>query len=569
MNTKWEYKKNKKVDFSPEDIGISSVLFNILIRKKLYTKKEMESFLSPSYEDDIIDPYKFNNIQVAVDRIKKAVSSKEKICIYGDYDADGVTSCFLLYSFIRKIGGNVIHYIPNRETEGYGLNIDALDNYIKNNNVSLIITVDTGIVNCDCIKHSKNLGIDVIVTDHHEEDLERTPKCAVAIIDPKMKNSNYPFSDLSGCGVAFKLCQAIALSYKDKKKKDKLSSWLKWNLDLVAISIVTDIMPAVSENRVFLKYGLIVLNKTRNLGLRALIKNVIKKDIITSNDIGYLIGPRLNAAGRMDHANTAFYLLKEKDKESIDSYIRSLSRLNTSRQKIVSAFISKFVAENEKQDSIIIIRADDLPVGIIGLAASRIKEYYNLPCFVFTLSEGLLVGSGRSLNGYDMAKILKKNEKFLVKFGGHKMACGCSLEEKNYEDFRNSVISGFDKINKSDAIYKSIIIDLNIKLSDINRSLLDDISKLEPFGKDNENPVFSSKKLKITDTKIFGKTFDHFKFTVSQDNNYYNVIAFSEAKLSSDLSVGDEIDLVYEIEENIWRGVSEIRLKFIDYKKLN
>lgn len=569
MNTKWEYKKNKKVDFSPEDIGISSVLFDILIRKKLYTKKEMESFLNPSYENDIIDPYKFNNIKIAVDRIKKAVSSKEKVCIYGDYDADGVTSCFLLYSFIRKIGGNVIHYIPNRETEGYGLNIDALDNYIKNNNVSLIITVDTGIVNCDCIKHSKDLGIDVIVTDHHEEDLTRTPKCAVAIIDPKMKNSNYPFSELSGCGVAFKLCQAIALSYKDKKKKDELSSWLKWNLDLVAISIVTDIMPAVSENRVFLKYGLIVLNKTRNSGLKALIKNVIKKDTITSNDIGYLIGPRLNAAGRMDHANTAFYLLKEKDKESIASHIRSLSRLNTSRQKIVAGFISKFIAEDEKQDSIIIIRADDLPVGIVGLAASRIKEYYNLPCFVFTLSGGLLVGSGRSLNGYDMAKILKKNEKFLVKFGGHKMACGCSLEEKNYEDFRNSVISGFDKVNKTDAIYKNIIIDLNIKLSDINRNLLEDISKLEPFGKDNESPIFSSKKLKITDTKIFGKTFDHFKFTVSQDNNYYNVIAFSEAKLSSDISVGDEIDLVYEIEENIWNGVSEIRLKFIDYKKLN
>jgi len=569
MNTKWEYKKNKKVDFSPEDLGISRTLFDILIRKKLYTKEEMEVFLNPSYERDVIDPYKFNSIKLAVDRIKKAVLKKEKICIYGDYDADGVTSCFLLYSFIRKIGGNVIHYIPNRETEGYGLNKDALNNYIKNNNVSLIITVDTGIVNYDCINHSKDLGIDVIVTDHHEEDPKRTPKCAVAIIDPKMKDSNYPFSELSGCGVAFKLCQALALSYKDKKRKDDLSAWLKWNLDLVAISIITDIMPAVSENRVFLKYGLIVLNKTRNTGLKELIKTSIKKENITSSDIGFVIGPRLNAAGRMDHANTAFYLLKEKDKESISSYIRSLSRLNTNRQKIVASFISKFISENKKMDSIIIIRDDDLPVGIVGLAASKIKEYYNLPCFVFTLTDGLLVGSGRSLDGYDITKSLKNNEKYLVKFGGHKMACGCSLKEENYEDFRKAVISDFNEFNIPESIFKKIIIDLDIKLSDINRNLLEDISKLEPFGKDNENPIFSSKKLKITDAKIFGKTFDHFKFTVSQDNNYFNVIAFSNAKLSSDISIGDEIDLVYEIEENIWRGVSEIRLKFIDYKKLN
>ncbi|NCC69972.1 single-stranded-DNA-specific exonuclease RecJ [bacterium] len=569
MNIKWEYKKNKKVDFLPEDLEISSILFNLLIRKKLYTKEEIKSFLNPSYEKDIIDPYKFYSIKIAVSRIKKAVLNKEKICIYGDYDADGVTSCFLLYSFIRKIGGNVIHYIPNRETEGYGLNNDAIDNYIKNNNVSLIITVDTGIVNCDCISHSKDLGIDVIVTDHHEEDLKRIPKCAIAIIDPKMKKSNYPFTELSGCGVAFKLCQAIALSYKDKEKKEDLSAWLKWNLDLVAISIVTDIMPAVSENRVFLKYGLIVLNKTRNLGLKELIKTSLKKNNITSSDIGFVIGPRLNAAGRMDHANTAFYLLKEKDKESIASYIRSLSRLNTNRQKIVSLFISEFISKNNKIDSIIIIRDDNLPVGIIGLVASKLKEHYNLPCFVFSLSDGLLVGSGRSLDGYDITKVLKDNEKYLVKFGGHKMACGCSLEEKNYNDFKKSVVSDFNKFNTSNFIFKKIIIDLNIKLSDINRNLLEDISKLEPFGKDNEIPIFSSKKLKVTDTKIFGKTFDHFRFTVSQNNIYFNVIAFSNAKLSADIFIGDEIDLVYELEENIWNGTSEIRLKFIDYKKLN
>lgn len=569
MNIKWEYKKNKKVDFLPEDLEISSILFDLLIRKKLYTKEEIKSFLNPSYEKDIIDPYKFYSIKIAVSRIKKAVLNKEKICIYGDYDADGVTSCFLLYSFIRKIGGNVIHYIPNRETEGYGLNNDAIDNYIKNNNVSLIITVDTGIVNCDCISHSKDLGIDVIVTDHHEEDLKRIPKCAIAIIDPKMKKSNYPFTELSGCGVAFKLCQAIALSYKDKEKKEDLSAWLKWNLDLVAISIVTDIMPAVSENRVFLKYGLIVLNKTRNLGLKELIKTSLKKNNITSSDIGFVIGPRLNAAGRMDHANTAFYLLKEKDKESIASYIRSLSRLNTNRQKIVSLFISEFISKNNKIDSIIIIRDDNLPVGIIGLVASKLKEHYNLPCFVFSLSDGLLVGSGRSLDGYDITKVLKDNEKYLIKFGGHKMACGYSLEEKNYNDFKKSVVSDFNKFNTSNFIFKKIIIDLNIKLSDINRNLLEDISKLEPFGKDNEIPIFSSKKLKVTDTKIFGKTFDHFRFTVSQDNIYFNVIAFSNAKLSADISIGDEIDLVYELEENIWNGTSEIRLKFIDYKKLN
>jgi single-stranded-DNA-specific exonuclease len=328
-------------------------------------------------------------------------------------------------------------------------------------------------------------------------------------------------------------------------------------------------MPAISENRVFLKYGLIVLNKTRNLGLKELIRVTVKKDNINTNDIGFLIGPKINAAGRMDHADVAFDLLEKKDKESISSSVKALSRLNTNRQKVVFEFFSKFIVENEKPESIIIIKDDSLSVGIVGLVASKIKTYYNLPCFVFTSSSGFLVGSGRSLGNYDMAKALKNNEKYLVKFGGHKMACGCSLEEKNYEDFKKSVISDFDKFNVSNPIFEEIVIDLDIKLSDINRTLLEDITKLEPFGKGNEKPIFSSLKLKITDTKIFGKTFDHFKFTVSEDNNYFNVIAFSKASLSSDISVGDEIDLVYEVEENVWLGASEIRLKFIDYKKLN
>lgn len=551
--------------------NINKIVLNILYNRNIPIEK-MDSFLEPNYDRDIYDPFLFNDMEKLVSKVFETINDKKKICVYGDYDADGVGSSFILVDFLKKIGGDAFCYIPDRKNEGNGLNKGAVD-YINEKGASLIITVDNGIVAFDETIYIKSLGMDIIITDHHEQMPHRLPD-AFAVINAKVEGENYPFKELCGAGVAFKVVTALAMRHKDK---EELLKYIKWNLDVVAISTVSDMVPLVDENRVIVKYGLIVLNQTRNLGLKEVIKmsifdsqNSVKKEL-NAFDIGFKIGPRLNAAGRMDHANAAYELLMSSDVNEIEKIAQDLNCKNNERQAIVTSAFKNFVKENgEKIDDrkIIIVHNDKWPIGVVGLIAAKIKDYYNLPTFALTTENNNIVGSGRGIGSFDITKAMQENAELFIKFGGHKMACGCTIPYEKYNEFKKIMLEYADKNLDLNSIETYLDIDLEIKLEDIDIDFCNKLNTLEPFGKGNEALTFCSKKVEVISSTIFGKNVDHFKMNVKQGEGIFTVIAFSNKDLFDKIKVGSLLDLVYSIDVNEWGGRKEIRLMYEDHKEV-
>ncbi len=549
---------------------VNKIILNILYNRGI-TEDKIYNFLNPDYDKDIYDPFLFNDMQKVVDKVFDSIKNREKICIYGDYDADGVGASFLMASFLKKIGCDVFCYIPDRKNEGNGLNEKAID-YIKNEGASLIITVDNGIVAFDEVNYIHSLGMEVIISDHHEQMPHRLPN-AYAIINPKVEGEKYPFRELCGAGVAFKIISALALKHKDR---DELLKYIKWNLDIVAIATISDLVPLIDENRVIAKYGLTVLNKTRNLGLKEIIKISNLNDFqdgenggITSYDVGFRIGPRLNAAGRMDHANAAYELLMSSDIEEAKNIAEDLNNKNNERQNIVTNAVKWFIKENGDKINdrkIIIAHNDSWPVGVVGLIASKLKDYYNLPVFALTTENNNIVGSGRSVEGFDITKAMQENSNLFIKFGGHKMACGCTIPYDKYNEFRRIMDEYADKNLSISQVENYLDIDLELNFKDINIDLCNALKILEPFGKNNEDLIFCSKNVDVISCSIFGKNGDHFKMNVRQDNTFFTVIAFYNKDLFDKIKSGDKLDLAYSIDVDQWGGKQEIRLMYKDHK---
>lgn len=549
---------------------VNKIILNILYNRGILEDK-IYSFLNPDYDKDIYDPFLFNDMQKVADKIFDTIKNRGKICVYGDYDADGVGSCFLLVSFLKKIGGDVFCYIPDRKNEGNGLNKKAID-YIKDKGTNLIITVDNGIVAFDETNYIHSLDMEIIISDHHEQMPHRLPN-AYAIINPKVEGEKYPFRELCGAGVVFKIISALALEHKDR---DELLKYIKWNLDIVAVATISDLVPLVDENRVIAKYGLTVLNKTRNLGLKEIIKvsnltdlQGVEKKEISSYDVGFRIGPRLNAAGRMDHANAAYELLMSSNKEEVRKIAEDLNEKNNERQNIVTNAVRWFIKESgDKIDDrkIIVVHNDSWPVGIVGLIAAKLKDYYNLPVFALTTEDNNIVGSGRSIEGFDITKAMQNNSNLFLKFGGHKMACGCTIAYDKYNEFKR-VMSEYANQNLNiGEIEHYLDIDLEIEFKDINIDFCNEIKKFEPFGKNNEDLVFCSKNVEVVGCSIFGKNADHFKMNVKQGDTLFSVVAFYNRDLFDKIKVGDRLDLAYSIEVDNWGGKQEIRLMYKDHK---
>ena len=568
MEKTWRIGNKADIDYQNKFPNLNKVILDILFNRKVQLEK-IESFLNSDYERDLYDPFLFKDMEKLVNRVTSAIDNKEKICIYGDYDADGVGSSAIIVGFLKEIGADVFCYIPDRKNEGNGLNNTAID-FIKNNNTNLVITVDCGIVAFSEVLYIKSLGMDVIITDHHEQMPHRLPE-AFAIINAKVEDETYPFKELCGAGVAFKIAYAIALRHE---RKDDLLKYLKWNLDIVAMSTIADMVSLTDENRTIVKYGLIVMNQTRNLGLKQLIRislgesSVGIKKEINSIDIGFKIGPRINAAGRMDHAASAYELLISKDLEEVKKIANDLNDKNNERQNIVTSAIKTFMKENGEnvENKIIIAHHDKWPVGVLGLIATKIRDYYNLPTFAFTTLDNKIVGSGRSVEGFDITKAMQENESLFIKFGGHKMACGCTVAYEKYNEFTEKIKEyAQDKLDLT-KIEIFFDIDLEIKFDDIDFELCDNLKKLEPFGKDNEEPIFCTKNVKVLTSTVFGKNSDHFKMNVAEGESAFTVIAFSSRELFDKFKLGDVIDLVYKIDVNDWGGKKEIRLMYIDHK---
>ncbi len=534
--------------------------------------------MNPNFEYHLFDPFLFIDMPKAIERLFAAVNGGEKVMVYGDYDADGVCSTVLLHEALKGLGLEVDIYIPFRETEGYGLNTKVVQQIIREK-FQLVITVDCGVANHDEVRDLQAAGIDVIILDHHEEPLKMP--LAFAVINPNIKSCGYPESRLCGAGVVFKYIQAIIKWQEQHDSPIKLPlGFEKWLLDLVAVATVGDIVPLVKENRILVKYGLMVLEKTKNIGLKLLMESVNNRyGGIDTEYVGWRLVPRINAAGRINHASAAFYLLTAANGEEAKKWVDQLEENNKYRQQLTETIMRQ--AEDQLKDmdesaKAIIVVGEGWPVGVVGLVAGRLSDKHHRPALVFTkeINEDgkqiKFVASGRSIDEFDITATLKECSQYLLRFGGHPQACGLTIMgEENFSSFKNKFLGLATEKLVGVELVSVLEIEAEIKLIDLNWQLLDDIKKMEPFGEANPKPLLSAKNLNVEQVQTVGADGKHLKVLVSQDgdiNNLHKLIGFSFGEWCAKLKAGDKIDIVFELGVNEWNGNRELQLKIVDLK---
>lgn len=566
MNKEWKIAKEASEDYKKQFKDWDDIAIQLLCNRGIANKKEADSFFSPDYEK-MGDPYLLKDMDKAVKRILVAIEKEENIVVFGDYDVDGITATAVVYGILEKLKARVSFYIPHRMQEGYGLNKKAID-FIANKKTNLIITVDNGVSNKEEVSYANKKGIDVIVTDHHE-----VPKIlpnAIAIINPKRSDDKYPSKNLAGVGVAFKLAHAIVIAVNKKRKKEIISEgYLKWYLDLVALGTFSDIVPLLGENRIISHFGLMVLAKTKNVGLRALEK-VAEVDLKNSDPymIGYQIAPRLNAAGRMAHAAVALELLLTRDEGEAGVLAMRLEKLNRERQDVVSKIVDGIKIEFKKKEieKIILLKDEKWSSGIIGLIAGRISGEFSRPVFAMSCDKDLIKGSVRSDVEFNVIETLSLFEKIFINYGGHKGAGGFSLKTEDYELFQLQVSQyGQNKLKDEDLV-SYLKIEKEISFSEINKKLFDEIKKFEPFGCENPEPIFITKNVKVKEAKKVGKDSTHTKLKLIKDGIEFSAILFNHGEMGDQLYYGKDLDIVYKISENEWNGRKNLELKIEDLK---
>lgn len=560
MIKKWEFYNSdeKLVDEICERYNLNKVIGKIIVNRHVVNDEDVRIFITPT-RDDFHNPFLFKGMDIAVDRIIKAINNKEKILIYGDYDVDGITSTTVLKKYLMDRGISVDTYIPNRLHEGYGLNKKAIDT-IKERNIDLIITVDCGISAIEEVNYAVRLGMDIIVTDHHEVG-EKLPN-ALAVIDAKRKDNTYPFRALAGVGVVFKLIQALSIKLEIKPEE-----YLKY-LDLVCVGTISDIVPLEGENRTIAKLGLMLIKVTRNLGLRELIKSSGYKEI-DSNTISFGVAPRINACGRMGHEEEALKLFLAEDLESATKITKELNEYNTLRQSTEKAIYEEAVQQIEKnhldENNSIVLGGKGWHHGVIGIVSSKVTDKYYKPSILLSFEDNIAKGSGRSVPGFDLYEGLAKCEDLLEKYGGHSMAVGLTLKKENLENFKER----FEQIAKEKNIKELvpiIYIDDELKLKDINMDLVKSISILEPFGEANKVPLFLIRNLKIDSIRALSEG-RHLKLTLRDENFVINAIGFELGYLAEEYRIGDRIDVVGTLEINSFNGFSSIQINMKDIRK--
>ena len=560
MIKKWEFYNSdeKLVNEICEKYNLNKVIGKIIVNRHVVNDEDVRIFITPT-RDDFHNPFLFKGMDIAVDRIIKAINNKEKILIYGDYDVDGITSTTVLKKYLMDRGISVDTYIPNRLHEGYGLNKKAIDT-IKERNIDLIITVDCGISAIEEVDYAVRLGMDIIVTDHHEVG-EKLPN-ALAVIDAKRKDNTYPFRALAGVGVVFKLIQALSIKLEIKPEE-----YLKY-LDLVCVGTISDIVPLEGENRTIAKLGLMLIKVTRNLGLRELIKSSGYKEI-DSNTISFGVAPRINACGRMGHEEEALKLFLAEDLESATKITKELNEYNTLRQSTEKAIYEEAVQQIEKnhldENNSIVLGGKGWHHGVIGIVSSKVTDKYYKPSILLSFEDNIAKGSGRSVPGFDLYEGLAKCEDLLEKYGGHSMAVGLTLKKENLENFKER----FEQIAKEKNIKELvpiIYIDDELKLKDINMELVKSLSILEPFGEANKVPLFLIRNLKIDSIRALSEG-RHLKLTLRDENFVINAIGFELGYLAEEYRIGDRIDVVGTLEINSFNGFSSIQINMKDIRK--
>lgn len=561
MKKKWHIRNDNFEKASSKE----QIVNNILLNRKLYTEKEKTAFLFPDYERDLNNPFLMNGMEKAVNRVILAKKQGDRICIYGDYDADGVTATVLVKDFFDQIGINSFCYIPDKDKEGNSLNKKAID-YIESHGAKLIITVDCGISSFQEVVYAKKKKIETIITDHHS--LPKKMPEALAIINPKA-SPDYPEKNLAGVGVAFKFISALADSLDEYD-----NAQLKWFLDLVAIGTIADCVPLIRENRTLVKFGLLVLSKTKRVGLKQIFQvgalNINSGFIPSAEQISFQLAPRINAAGRIDHANLAFNLLSTPtDREDLARDLAwELEKKNQYRQKITEKIIHEVEDKlkiKKKLPAVIMEWSPRWNYGIVGLVAGKIAEKYHRPTIILQEKDEILRGSGRSVPGINFIEILREFDYLINRYGGHSQALGGEFPKKNIAELKNNLERKIAPLLKTKTSQK-LNIDAELSLEQVTFDLANEISRMEPFGEGNPEPVFLIKNLKVSDLKLVGNGEKHLKLTLSgqNSNSCLSAIGFRLADTYANLKVNDKIDLVFALQKNQWNGIESLQAKIID-----
>lgn len=556
-----------------DDLFTYEIVAELLVQRGITTYEEAERFFRPKYEH-LHDPYLMNDMDKAVERILVAIKGNEKILVYGDYDVDGTSAVALVFSYLEKFSSNIDFYIPDRYSEGYGVSIKGID-YAVDNDVKLIICLDCGIKAHEEILYAKQKGVDFIVCDHHLPS-DTLPE-AWAVLDPKRVNSTYPYKELSGCGIGFKLVQAI------QKEKNRPFEEILNYLDLVAISIAADVVPLTGENRVLAYYGLKVINKRPRVGIEAILsysnikheansKDYFSRKLIIS-DLVFLVGPRINAAGRMESGRKAVELLKSANREEVELIAKEIDENNKQRKDL-----DKQATEQAKEmlnaskdlasKKTTVVYGETWHKGVIGIVASRLIEQYYKPTIVFTKSNDLITGSARSVKDFDIYAAIESCSHLLTHFGGHKFAAGLSLPEKNLEEFKALFEKQVENSISDSQMVPEIEIDLEIELGNITPRLFRILKQFAPFGPENNIPIFCSKRLMDTG---FARTVGskHLKLSaVSREKSSFpfDCIGFGLAEHQKEVSKGSMFDICYQIDENDFQGKTSLQLNLKDLK---
>ncbi|MGX1751772.1 single-stranded-DNA-specific exonuclease RecJ [Sphingobacterium sp. NPDC055346] len=559
MQKRWVLKPKKNVEQAKklqQELGVNHIIAELLINREVETFDQAKDFFRPSI-DNLHDPFLMKDMDRAIDRIERAIGNKEKILIYGDYDVDGTTAVSVVYSFFRDFHTGLEFYIPDRYAEGYGISNRGID-YAKENGFSLIIALDCGIKAVDKIEYANAKGIDFIIGDHHLPG-DELPN-AVAVLDPKRNDCPYPYKELSGCGIGFKIIQAFI------KQNDMPMELAYQYLDLVAVSIASDIVPITGENRILTHFGLKKLNSNPCCGLQALINlSTHKSGHFTVNDIVFQIGPRINAAGRIDHAKDAVKLLIAKTLAEAAVFSASVDDQNNTRKgydlKITEEALALLDNNAHLQTrKTTVLYKEDWHKGVIGIVASRLTERYYRPTIILTNTNGHIAGSARSVLGFDLYEALSECSDLLDQYGGHKYAAGLTMPTDNIGLFQQRFEEVVSKSIKPEMLQQEVSIEKEIKLAEIDSKFYRILQQFQPFGPQNEAPTFISKGVTMGyNAYIVGST--HLKFSVKQeDSTIFECIGFGLGEYADLINSGKAFDICFNIEENSWRGKKNLQL---------
>ena len=545
------------------ELGISPIVAQLLLNRGITDADKAKTFLSGSMSE-LYNPFLLEGMHEAVMRIKNAINKKEKILIHGDYDVDGITSVAVLMFTLRSLGVDPVYYIPDRLTQGYGLSSDGVREAIDTD-VRVVITVDCGITSSEEVKALNEHNIDVIITDHHELSKDLPP--AYAIVNPHRKDCYYSDKGLSGVSIAFKLCDALCSEFNSKE------AWK--HLDLVSLGTISDVAPLLGENRILVKEGLKLFKTDKlNKGVRALIEvGGLKDREIGSFEIGYMLGPRINAAGRLGSARTAVELLLTDDKEKALLLAKGLNEANRARQKIEASTLKEAMSKvdkyiNFKHHKVIVLHNEGWHKGVIGIVASRISDRFYRPTILISTKDGVGRGSGRSIESFHLYDALIGCEGLLKEYGGHQYACGLTILEENLEKFTEMINEIANTVLTADDLIPHLDIDMEIPLASLDHDVIDQINRLQPFGEENPEPVFCSRNLRLERPVRILKG-EHIKLYVRDGAKVFEAIGFGLAKNSDIeelLKKSPELAIAYTVSINTWQGMDTIQLKIKDIK---